>query len=241
MQVIPAIDLMEGKVVRLRQGDPKTAKIYDYFGDPIEVAEKWKNAGADALHIVDLDAALSMGSNFAMIAKIVKSISLSIQVGGGIRKFADAKKLFDLGVNRVILGSLAFKEPKMITKIQEKFGYGCVIVALDNKDGNIMVEGWKTPVEFGIEKALQKFSILQVKTFLITSIAKDGTLKGPDLNTLIKARLYPGVNIIAAGGISTLNDLAILKQVGVEGVVVGKALYEGIFTLKEALKIVKGE
>jgi phosphoribosylformimino-5-aminoimidazole carboxamide ribotide isomerase len=240
MEIIPAIDLMKGKVVRLVHGDPKTAKIYDCFGEPPEIAEKWKKEGAKSLHIIDLDAALGLGDNLAMIAKIAETADLPIQVGGGIRKLETVEKLFGMGISRVILGALAFREPSAITKIHDRFSLGRVIVALDDKDGKIMVEGWKTSTQISMEEALAKFSSLQVKTFLITSIARDGTLSGPDVKTLEKTCAYPSVSIIAAGGISSLRDLALLKQIGVEGTVIGKALYEGLFTLREALKVAKG-
>lgn len=241
MQVIPAIDLMKGKIVRLLRGDPKTAKVYDQFGNPVETAKKWKEEGARKLHIIDLDAAFGTGDNLSIIAKIAESVDLPIQVGGGIRKIEAAEKLLTSGISQVILGALAFTDPKAITQIQREFGPETVIVALDNKKGKIMVEGWKTPTTLGIREALEKFTELEVKTFLVTSITKDGTLSGPDLDTLSEACRYPNVKIIAAGGIGGLNDLVALKRVGVEGAVIGKALYEGRFTLREALKTVGGE
>lgn len=241
MEVIPAIDLMKGKVVRLFQGDPKTAKIYDQLGDPVAIAKMWEKDGAKTLHIIDLDAALNLGNNFAMISKIADAVNLPIQVGGGIRKLETAENLLKMGISRIILGSLAFNEPHTLTKIQKKFGNERLIVALDHQNGRVMVEGWKTPTKLGIEEALAKFLDLQIKTFLVTSITQDGTLVGPDVNTLSKVCVNPRVNIIAAGGVSSLNDLITLKQIGVKGVIVGKALYEGRFTLKEAIKTVKGD
>jgi phosphoribosylformimino-5-aminoimidazole carboxamide ribotide isomerase len=241
MEVIPAIDLMKGKVVRLSQGDPKTTKAYEHLGDPVAIAKRWEKDGANALHLIDLDAALKRGSNFVMVSKIARAVNLPIQVGGGIRKLETAENLLQTGICRIILGALAFNESLTLTKIQKKFGDERIIVALDHQDGRIMVEGWKTPTKLGIEEALAKFLDLQVKTFLITSITRDGTLTGPDFNTLRKACAYPHVNIIAAGGVSSLNDLTSLKQIGVKGVVVGKALYEGVFTLREAIRVVKGE
>jgi phosphoribosylformimino-5-aminoimidazole carboxamide ribotide isomerase len=241
MQVIPAIDLMKGKIVRLSRGDPKTAKVYNQFGNPEETARKWKEEGAKKLHIIDLDAAFGTGDNLSIIAKIAKSIDLPIQVGGGIRTIEAVEKLLKMGISQIILGVLAFSDPEAVTQIQKEFGSEHLIVALDNKDGKIMVEGWKTPTTFGMREALEKFAKLEVKTFLITSITKDGTLSGPDLDTLSEACQYPNVDIIAAGGISSLNDLVALKRVGVEGAVIGKALYEGRFTLKEALKTAEGD
>ena len=240
MQLIPAIDLMNGKIVRLTHGDPKTAKMYPQFGGPVETAKKWMEQGAGKLHIIDLDAAFSTGDNLQVIVEIVETVDLPIQVGGGIRKFETAEKLFKLGVSQVILGALAFSDPEAITQIQQAFGAKSVIVALDNRDGKIMVEGWKTATGLGMKEALKKFAALQVKAFLVTSITKDGTLSGPDLETLREACQYPGVEVIAAGGIGGLDDLVALKRVGVEGAVIGKALYEGRFTLKEALNAVGG-
>jgi phosphoribosylformimino-5-aminoimidazole carboxamide ribotide isomerase len=238
LQLIPAIDLMNGKIVRLTHGDPKTAKIYNQFGGPVENAEKWQAEGATKLHIIDLDAALGMGNNLSVIADIAASVDLPIQVGGGIRNIEAVEKVLGLGVSQVILGALAFSDPKAVTQVQRMFGAGSVIVALDNRDGKIMVEGWKTATTLGMTEALEKFAVLGVKAFLVTSITKDGTLSGPDLDTLREASQYPNVEVIAAGGIGGLNDLVALKRVGVEGAVIGKALYEGKFTLKEALKTV---
>jgi len=239
MQVIPAIDLMKGKVVRLSRGDPETAKVYDQWGTPVQVTMKWKSQGAERLHIIDLDAAFGKGNNTPTIADITNASALPVQVGGGIRTASSAEELLKMGVDYVILGALAFSDPQAIPQIQKKFGSDSVIVALDNKDGKVMVEGWKTATSFTLAEALKKFADLKVKTFLITSIAKDGMLQGPDLETLSEACKYSGVEVIAAGGIGGLNDLVALKRVGVAGAVIGKALYEGKFTLKEAIKTVK--
>ncbi|MGA3059480.1 MAG: 1-(5-phosphoribosyl)-5-[(5-phosphoribosylamino)methylideneamino]imidazole-4-carboxamide isomerase [Candidatus Bathyarchaeia archaeon] len=236
MQLIPAIDLMRGKIVRLSRGDPKTAKIYDQFGGPVETAKRWRDEGAGKLHVIDLDAAFSSGNNYDVISEIASNVALPIQVGGGIRSFEAAATLLKSGIRQVILGALAFRDPSAIGKIQEQFGADSVIVALDNKDGRIMVEGWKTATALSIKEALEKFAALGVKTFLITSIVQDGMLSGPDLKTLREAVKFQNAKIIAAGGIGSIDDLNALKQVGVDGAVIGKALYEGIFTLKEAIK-----
>jgi phosphoribosylformimino-5-aminoimidazole carboxamide ribotide isomerase len=240
VQVIPAIDLMKGKIVRLTRGDPRTAKVYDQFGGPVKTAKKWQREGAKKLHIIDLDAAFGAGNNFAVIAEIAESVDMPIQVGGGIRTVEAAEKLLTSGIRQVILGALAFSDAEAIAKIQKRFGRETVIVALDNKDGKIMVEGWKTSTALGLKESLEKFAALGVETFLITSITKDGTLSGPDLETLREACRFPNVEIIAAGGIGSLNDLTALKRIGVAGAVIGKALYEGRFTLKEALDTVGG-
>jgi len=237
MQLIPAIDLMNGKIVRLTRGEAKTAKIYETeFGSPVEAAKRWRDGGACKLHIIDLDSAFAIGDNHSVIAEVARNVKLPIQVGGGIRSFEITEKLFQTGITQVILGALAFSDPSTIGKIQKKFGAESVIVALDNKDGLIMVEGWKTATAMTVEDALEKYTGLGVRRFLITSIAQDGMLTGPDLQTLSQASEYPNAKIVAAGGIGSIGDLVALKEIGVEGAVIGKALYEGRFTLKEAMQ-----
>jgi len=237
MQLIPAIDLMGGKIVRLTRGKAETAKSYEsQFGTPLEAAKRWRDEGAGKLHIIDLDAAFSIGNNRDVVSEVAKDVSLPIQVGGGIRSYEIAEQLFEAGVSQVILGALAFSDPSVIGELQKKFGSDSVIVALDNRDGLIMVEGWQTATAMTVDDALDKYTSLGVHTFLITSIAQDGMLTGPDLQTLSGATLYPNIKIIAAGGIGTIGDLAALKDIGCDGAVIGKALYEGRFTLKEALQ-----
>ncbi len=178
LQLIPAIDLMNGKIVRLTRGEAKTAKFYDTeFGTPVEAAKRWRDEGAGKLHIIDLDAAFALGNNQDVIAEVAKNVKLPIQVGGGIRSVETAEKLFQTGITQVILGALAFSDPAAIGKIQRKFGFDSVIVALDNKDGQIMVEGWKTATTMTVHEALEKYTAIGVRHFLITSIAQDGMLK----------------------------------------------------------------
>ena len=239
MMVIPAIDLMNGKVVRLTKGDPEQAKFYDYMGTPVEIAKRWKREGAERIHIIDLDAAFGKKDNLEVVSEIAKATALPIQVGGGIRSVEAVEKLLNAGIKYVILGSLAFRDPSAITQIQKKFSSDRVIVALDHRDGMVMVEGWTSSTTFTLMAALEEYAKLGVKAFLITSITKDGTLSGPDLDTLEEACTHSGGGVIAAGGIGTLKDLVALKRVGVDAAVVGKALYEGKFTLKEAIQTAK--
>jgi phosphoribosylformimino-5-aminoimidazole carboxamide ribotide isomerase len=237
LQLIPAIDLMNGKIVRLTRGEAKTAKSYESkFGTPIEVAKRWCDDGAGKLHIIDLDAAFGIGNNHTIIAEIAKNVKLPIQVGGGIRSYEMAEKLFKTGITQIILGALAFSAPSVIGKLQKKFGVESIIVALDNKEGCIMVEGWKRTTTITVKEALKKYTALHVRRFLITSIAQDGMLNGPDLETIGNATQYPNAKIIAAGGIGSIGDLVALKKIDVEGVVIGKALYECRFTLKQAIE-----
>jgi phosphoribosylformimino-5-aminoimidazole carboxamide ribotide isomerase len=241
MQVIPAIDLMNEKIVRLTKGDPEQATFYDNMGTPVEIAANWKARGAERLHIIDLDAAFGKPDNLKSIMQIVQETSMPIQVGGGIRSVESVERILNAGIEYVILGSLAFKNPSAITQLLAEFDSNRIIVALDNKNGIIMVEGWTSSTTFTLMAALEAYSALGIRTFLITSITKDGTLSGPDLDSLNEACKHPGVDIIAAGGISELADLVALSRIGVKGAVIGKALYEERFTLEQAIKTVHEE
>lgn len=239
MEIIPAIDLMNGKIVRLTRGEPETLKVYKHLGDAVKVARKWMIEGADALHIIDLDAALDRGNNIEVIKRIVSAVKMPIQVGGGIRSYSSAEALLNYGVERISLGSLAFENTPVLSELLEVFGDDRIIVALDHHNNEIMIRGWKASTKISVEEAVTKFLNLGVKFFLMTSITRDGTLTGLDYGTLSKACAYPGASVFAAGGVGRLEDLARLKNIKVRGVVIGKALYEGIFDLSDALKIAR--
>jgi len=240
MEVIPAVDIMKGKVVRLVRGDPRHASSYEHLGDPISLARRWESEGARLIHVVDLDAALSLGGNLNVIEMLVKSVDVPVQVGGGIRSLELARKLLSIGVERVIIGSLAFSNPSVVKALLEEAGAERVVIALDNREGVVMVRGWKTSAGVTVDEAAENFRRLGVKLFLVTSVARDGTLSGPDFETL--SRLCRcGLEVMAAGGVRSIDDLLALKRLGVYGVVVGKALYEGRFSLSEALRAVMDE
>jgi phosphoribosylformimino-5-aminoimidazole carboxamide ribotide isomerase len=240
VEVIPAIDLMEGEVVRLLRGDPKARSTYEHLGNPVTVAKKWESEGARIIHVIDLDAALGLGNNRESIKAITRAVRVPIQFGGGVRSLDSARNLLREDAERIILGSLAFEDPKAVKTLIEEFGEHRVIVALDHIRGEVMVRGWRKTARLDVPLALQMFLRIGVKNFLVTSVYQDGTLEGPDLETLTKVCAYPEAKIIAAGGIGSLRDLVDLKKLMVRGVIVGKALYEGRFTLKEALMIVEG-
>jgi phosphoribosylformimino-5-aminoimidazole carboxamide ribotide isomerase len=239
MNVIPAIDLMNGSVVRLMRGDSKAVTRYQQFGTPRQVAEKWEREGAKAIHIVDLDAAKSRGDNTHVVKTIIQGVGIPIQLGGGIRTRQRAEEMFNLGVTRIIFGTLAFEKPQDLLSLLTEYGKDRVMVALDYLNDQVMIRGWWTTTKFTLQEALTKFFSLGVESFLLTSISQDGLLTGPDCFTLKTIVDNNRAKIYAAGGISSLHDLILLKKVGVVGVVVGKALYEGKFTLKEAIQITK--
>lgn len=239
VKVFPAVDIMGGRVVRLFKGLPETAKTYAGLEDPVAVAKKWENQGADGLHVVDLDAALGRGDNFATIFEVAQAVEIPVHVGGGIRSKETAEKFLNMGIDKIIIGTLAFKKPKVLARLVERFS-DHIIIALDYEEsGKVMIEGWRKTVEIGVEDAIQRFLKFKVKTFLLTSVSRDGTLKGVSVNIVKEACMYREAKVIAAGGIHNLRDLALLKSIGVYGVVIGKALYEGVFSLKEALKVAR--
>ena len=237
MEVIPAVDIMKGKVVRLLRGDPRQITFYEYLGDPIHLAMRWEAEGARLIHVIDLDAALGAGENLEIIKLILKSVNVPLQVGGGIRNLNLARRILSLGVRRVILGSLAFSNPSAVETLVNEFGEERVVVALDHKGGTVMVRGWKTSAGISVEAAAENFRKKGARIFLVTAVDRDGTLLGPDVKVL-SSLCRRGYRIIAAGGIRSIDDLLELKRLGVWGVVVGKALYEGRFSLSEALKAV---
>ena len=236
MHIIPAVDIMDGKVVRLLRGDPRLMKSYEFLGDPISVARRWKSEGAPIIHVVDLDAALGRGNNIELIEKMIQSVNVPIQVGGGIRSIKHARRLIEVNAERVVLGSLAFKNPEAIETLLNEFGYKRIVVALDHVNGEVVVNGWKTKTGVMLEEAAKKFLKMGVRFFLVTSVKHDGMMSGPDVENLSRV-LDLNANIIASGGIKSLDDIIALRDLGVYGVVIGRALYEGLIDLKEALKV----
>ncbi|MCP8304449.1 MAG: 1-(5-phosphoribosyl)-5-[(5-phosphoribosylamino)methylideneamino]imidazole-4-carboxamide isomerase [archaeon] len=241
MEVIPAVDLKDGQVVRLTRGDPTLSKSYSSLGGPLSVAKMWVDEGAKTIHIVDLDAALGLGSNLTIIKRMVKTLDVDFQVGGGIRSFHTAQSLIDIGVKRIILGTMAFRDEETLIKLLENCGEEKIVVSLDHYGREVMVKGWRVSSRIDIHDAITNFIDLGVRIFLVTSIKRDGTLTRPDFKILAEMLEIKEAKVIAAGGISKLEHLSKLRDMGVYGVVVGKALYEDRFTLKDAIDIAKEE
>jgi len=238
MLILPAIDLRGGKVVRLFQGKFNQEKIYS--SSPVKVAKHWAKQGAKFLHIVDLDGASSgTPKNLEALKEIVSKVGIGVEFGGGVRNTDTITKLLGLGVQRVILGTKAASDAEFLKKAWKKFGEK-IIVSIDAKNGLVLTQGWnnrgsKTTLAFA--KEIKKIGFKQI---IYTDISKDGTLAGPNILGIKKLLKETGLNVIASGGVSDLKDLIKLKKLknaGCVGVIVGKALYEGRFTLVEALKI----
>lgn len=231
LQIIPAIDIMDGQLVRLTKGDPSTRQGYQ-TKNPMDAAMNWAQQGAEMIHIIDLDAALGKTSNSDQILEIVGEIDAPLQVGGGIRRLETARRLLDGGVQRIILGSMPIKAPMNARMLLREYGPDRIVIALDHKDGYLMVKGWQESTNRRLSESLRDFKEQGYRWFLVTNIDHDGTLEGPDTETY--KEISKSSKIIASGGVSNLTDITRLKTTGVKAVVVGKALYENRFTLAEA-------
>ena len=234
MKIIPAIDLMDGKVVRLVKGDPKNKTIYS--DNPVEIAKKWEKAGADRIHIVDLDATLGSGSNFQTIKKIAQEITIPIHAAGGLRNeetISDALSFAD----KIVIGTFAFKNKENLSEILAKFGKKKFIISVDQLNGKIVINGWRQSTGIELITGIEDFLKIGLSEFLLTSVERDGTLLGPDIDSLSKACKIKNAMIIASGGISDLKDVIAVKKCGVAGVILGKALYDGKISIEEVRAI----
>jgi phosphoribosylformimino-5-aminoimidazole carboxamide ribotide isomerase len=234
MKVIPAIDLMNGQVVRLYKGDPKQKTVYS--NDPIKIAKKWEANGADMLHIVDLDATLGIGSNLEMIKKILKEITIPVEVAGGLRDESLILDIIKIS-NRIVIGTLAFKNKELLKKLLSSLGSEKIVISVDHMDGEIVIHGWQDKTGIKLVDSIKEFLEMGFTEFLLTNVSKDGTMEGPDLEYLEQACNLNNTNIISSGGISNVNDVKDVKKKNAFGVILGKALYENKITIEETKKI----
>ena len=234
MKIIPAIDLMNGQVVRLYKGDPNQKTVYS--DDPIDIAKKWESAGADILHLVDLDATLGIGSNLDVIKKILGSISIPVEVAGGLRNESLVLEVAKLS-KRIVLGTLAFKDKPLLKSLLSELGPEKIVISVDHKDGEIVIHGWQKGTGIPLIPSIKEFLEMGFTEFLLTNVSRDGTLEGPDLEFLEQACSLPNTNIIASGGISNVNDVADVKEKNAFGVILGKALYEKKISIGDAKKL----
>jgi len=234
MKIIPAIDLMDGQVVRLVKGDPKNKTVYS--SNPLEIAKKWQSAGADMLHIVDLDATLGRGSNLEIIKKMLSELNVPVEVAGGLR---DESTILEIGktADRIVLGTLAFKDKETVLKISDSLGKKKIVISVDQINGKIVVNGWQQSTETTVLDGMNEFLQLGFTEFLLTSISRDGTMQGPDIESLQKACSLENANVIASGGVSSIDDVQQLKALNPYGVILGKALYEKKISIEDAKKI----
>jgi phosphoribosylformimino-5-aminoimidazole carboxamide ribotide isomerase len=226
MKILAAVDIMEGSVVRLVMGDP--ANRITYSSNPIETAQRWEKAGADLIHAVDIDAALGRETNNTkIISEIIKSVQIPVQVAGGIRSVeAVDEMLGPKKAAKVVLGTLALKDPELIKRLPRK-KLEKIVISVDHVKNMVMVQGWKEPSGIKLAEAINLFLSMGINEFLLTSVERDGTLRGPDLDTLSYACTFNDAKIIASGGVSNLLDTVRLRTIGCSSVILGKAIYDG--------------
>lgn len=236
-EVIPAIDLKGGKCVQLVQGVPGTEMVS--LDDAIAVADDWVSQGAKTLHIIDLDGAFcGERKNAETVEKIIRRHNVKIQVGGGIRDYETAKYLLGIGVTRVILGTAAIKNPGLVKELAKEFGPDAVMVSLDSKKGEVLIDGWTESTGKGTLQMATLYEELGAGSILYTNVDVEGLLKGVDANPVKDLASQVRIPVIASGGIASLEDIVTIKNTGAAGIVIGSALYKHLFTLREAIDVV---
>lgn len=233
MKIIPAIDIINGKCVRLTKGDYHTKKVYNE--NPLEVAKAFEGAGVQYLHLVDLDGAKANSIiNGKVLKKIATQTKLKIDFGGGIKSEDSAKIAFELGAKQITVGSIAVKNPNLVYTWIQKFGADKIILGADVKNGKIAINGWQESTNLDLETYLETYQTKGIQSVICTDISKDGMLEGSSIE-LYKQLLtkFHSLNLIASGGVTSLQELDILKEVGLSGAIIGKAIYENKITLKQ--------
>jgi len=234
MEVIPSIDLKSGRCVRLYQGDYQQETVYSE--DPLAVAIAWEEQGAPRLHLVDLDgAAEGTPANLAIISAIVGQLKIRVQVGGGIRNLATAETLLSAGVDRVVIGTAAVKQPALVQELCEKYGKQRVVVALDARSGQVAIKGWTENTSVSALQLAEDMTAIGVERLLYTDISRDGTLTEPNFSATATLAQNSAIKVQASGGIASLQHIERLTKIGVEAAILGRALYTGDIKLAEAI------
>lgn len=231
MMVIPAIDLMDGRIVRLYRGDPEQRTVYP--GDPVSVAKRWQDDGADMLHIVDLDATIGRGSNADLVEKIARAVSVPVQAAGGLRN-SDALDRAASFASRIVVGTLAFADRQLLRRLAQKYGHSRIVISVDHADGLVVTHGWQKGTGIQLLDAMGEFAAMGFTEFLLTNVRRDGTMEGPDLEFLEQACRVQNANVIASGGISGMEDVRKVRTKNASAVILGRALYENKISIAEA-------
>ncbi len=236
MQIFPAVDILEGRCVQLVQGKQEQATFY---GEPESCAWRWLEEGATALHVVNLDGAFGRaGRNATLIRRLVRETGVMIQLGGGIRSRKDAVAWLETGVDRIILGTLAVREPEILSSLASEFGSSRIMAGVDARAGQVVIEGWQEPAGEYLAWA-QRFQELGAGSLLFTDVEVEGLQRGIRVEPVEKVLRAVSIPVVAAGGISSIGDLQTLQQIGASGAVLGSALYSGKIEFREALKVVQ--
>jgi phosphoribosylformimino-5-aminoimidazole carboxamide ribotide isomerase len=244
MKILPAIDIKDGKCVRLYQGDFDRLTTYD--ADPAQVARRWLDAGASWLHVVDLDGALNgHPANFEVIHRIRREVPLHIECGGGMRTLAAMQRILDVGIDRIVLGTIAITDRDLLQEALQRWPER-VVVGLDARDGRVAIAGWRETSQVQATALASELCASGVQRFVYTDIARDGALRGPNLPALQAMQatithISPHSALIASGGISAIDDLRAIANLGIAGAIVGKALYTGAIDLAQAIQACERE
>lgn len=237
MIIFPAIDMRQGRCVRLLQGRAELETVY--FEDPVSVAQRWEAEGAAWIHLVDLDGAMSDGAgNRAVAKKIFASLRIPVQFGGGLRTMKDLDEILDAGAARIVVGTAAVKQPEFLAEALQRFGER-IVVGIDSRNGQVATHGWNQVGSLEAATFAQTLASSGVRRVVYTDISKDGMLSGPNFEATKRLAAQSQLKVIASGGVASLEDLRLLSGLesdGIEGAIVGKALYERRFTLKEAIE-----
>lgn len=237
MKIYPAIDIKDGKCVRLFKGQFSSVTVYG--NSPAETAKKWESLGGEFIHVVDLDGALKgHGVNAEKIKEICESVNVPVQTGGGIRTMEDIETKFACGIDRVIIGTKAVSDSEFVKRAVDKYGRR-IVIGIDAKDGMVAIEGWEKTSDFTAVEFAKKMVAIGVQTIVYTDIATDGTLAGPNIKAMEEMAKAVSADIIASGGVGNLSHIKSLVTTGVEGVIVGKALYTDKVNLAEAIEAVR--
>lgn len=235
MFVIPAVDIKDGKCVQLVQGKPGTEMVK--IANPEKITKRWEDDGAELIHLIDLDGAINNESNLIAIKKVLDEVSTPIQLGGGIRDIKYANKLLNLGVDRIILGTMGIKQPESIEILSKEYGSERVVISLDSKDNKVLIKGWSENINKKPSEIAKEYEDLGAGSILFTNVDVEGLLNGLSLEPVLELKSSVNIPIIYSGGVSTLEDLKKLKKTSIEGVVIGSALYKNKIDFKEALKL----
>ncbi|MBI5033648.1 MAG: 1-(5-phosphoribosyl)-5-[(5-phosphoribosylamino)methylideneamino]imidazole-4-carboxamide isomerase [Chloroflexi bacterium] len=238
MIIFPAIDLRNGRVVRLKQGRAEDEMVYG--DDPVQIAKRWLDEGAQWLHVVNLDGAFGETSlaNMRALTGIISSVKIPVQFGGGLRDIANIDAAFNVGVRRVVIGTAAVENPQLVSDAIAKFESGKIVVGIDARDGIVATRGWREQSAIGAIDLARQMHERGVERIVYTDIARDGMLRGIDANAMAELARTAKVRVIASGGVASMSDVIALREyLEVEGVIIGQALYTGAINLREAIKV----
>lgn len=234
MVIMPAVDIKNGKCVQLVQGKPGSEQVI--IDNPEDVARKWEDDGAEVIHVIDLDGTIDGKSNLDLIKKIIDNVSVPVQLGGGIRSVKYASKLLDLGVERIIIGTMGIKHPETINELSNEYGSDHIMVSLDSKDSKVVIKGWQEKIDKSPVELSKDFADNGAGSILFTNVDVEGLLNGFYTDPVVELVKSSPIPVVYSGGVSSTEDLKKLQTTGVKGVVIGSALYKNKLTLKETLK-----